>query len=57
VFVASVNPPDLAALAALMAKGTLTPVIDGREGLSAVPQAVHDVATRHARGKVVILLR
>jgi NADPH:quinone reductase-like Zn-dependent oxidoreductase len=57
VFVASANPPDLAALAALMAKGTLTPVIDGREGLSAVPQAVHDVATRHARGKVVILLR
>ncbi len=53
-FVANVNRGDLAVLGELMANGTLTPLIDQRQGLGAVPRAVADVATRHARGKVVI---
>ena len=56
VFMARAGQADLALLGDLMAKGTLTPVIDRREGLSAVPQAIHDVATRHARGKVVVVV-
>jgi len=32
------------------------PVIDRREGLGAVPQALRDVATRHVRGKVVVVV-
>ena len=56
VFMASAESGGSCALADLMAKGTLTPVIDRREGLSAVPQAIHDVATRHARGKVVVVV-
>jgi len=55
-FVANICQPDLTVLGELMASGKLTPVIDRREGLSAVPQAVRDVATRHARGKVVIVV-
>ena len=56
VFMARAGQADLALLGDLMAKGTLTPVIDRREELSAVPQAIHDVATRHARGKVVVVV-
>jgi NADPH:quinone reductase-like Zn-dependent oxidoreductase len=54
--VANIRQADLALLGDLMASGTVTPVIDQREGLGAVPQAIRDVATRHARGKVVIVL-
>ena len=53
--VANIRPADLALLGDLMASGQVTPVIDQREGLGAVPQAIRDVATRHARGKVVIV--
>lgn len=56
MFIANVNPADLAVLGELMASGKLAPVIDRREGLSAVPQAIRDVAARHARGKVVIVV-
>jgi NADPH:quinone reductase-like Zn-dependent oxidoreductase len=52
--VANITQADLAALGDLMASGTLTPFIDPREGLASVPHAIRDVATRHARGKVVI---
>jgi NADPH:quinone reductase-like Zn-dependent oxidoreductase len=54
-FVANINQEDLAALAELMAAGTVTPVLDRREGLAAVPGAIRDVAARHVRGKVVIV--
>ena len=54
--VANITQADLARLGDLMANGTLTPVIDQREDLASVPQAIRDVATRHARGKVVIVL-
>jgi len=54
--VANIRQVDLALLGGLMANGRVTPFIDRREGLGAVPQAIRDVATRHARGKVVIVL-
>jgi NADPH:quinone reductase-like Zn-dependent oxidoreductase len=56
IFVANVGQADLAVIGELMASGKLTPVIDRREGLSAVPQAISDVATRHVRGKAVIVM-
>lgn len=56
IFVANICQADLAVIGELMASGKLTPMIDRREGLSAVPQAIHDVATRHVRGKVVIVV-
>jgi len=56
IFVANICQPDLEILGELMASGKITPVIDRRKGLGAVPQAIHDVATRHVRGKVVIAL-
>jgi len=55
-FVANICQPDLEILGELMASGKITPVIDRRKGLSAVPQAIHDVATRHVRGKVVVVV-
>jgi NADPH:quinone reductase-like Zn-dependent oxidoreductase len=56
MFVARISQTDLAVIADLIADGALIPVIDRREGLSAVPQAVRDVATRHVRGKVVVVV-
>jgi NADPH:quinone reductase-like Zn-dependent oxidoreductase len=54
--VAGIRETDLAVLGGLIASGSVTPVIDKREGLDSVPQAIRDVSTRHARGKVVVLL-
>ena len=45
---------DLAALAALMATGKVTPVIDRRYPLHEVPEAIRYLEEGHARGKVVI---
>jgi NADPH:quinone reductase-like Zn-dependent oxidoreductase len=56
IFVTTMCQADLAVIGELMASGKLTPVIDRREGLSSVSQAIRDVATRHARGKVVIVV-
>lgn len=56
MFVARVSQPDLVVLGELIASGTLVPVIDRREGLTAIPNAMRDVATRHARGKVVVVV-
>jgi hypothetical protein len=55
VFMARAGQADLALLGDLMARGVLTPVIARREGLNAVHRRF-DVATRHARGKVVVAL-
>jgi NADPH:quinone reductase-like Zn-dependent oxidoreductase len=56
MFVARISQADLAVIGDLIVNGTLMPVIDRREGLSAVPQAIRDVATRHVRGKVVVVV-
>jgi NADPH:quinone reductase-like Zn-dependent oxidoreductase len=56
LMVASIREGDLALLGDLMETGKVAPVIDERQGLGAVPQAIRDVATRHARGKVVVVL-
>lgn len=56
IFIANVSQADLAVLGELMASGKLTPAIDRREGLNAVAHAIRDVATRHVRGKVVIVV-
>lgn len=56
MFVARISQTDLAELGELIASGRLTPAVDRREGLDAVPAAMRDVATRHARGKVVVVV-
>jgi NADPH:quinone reductase-like Zn-dependent oxidoreductase len=56
VFVANIRQADLVSLGELMASGALRAVIDRREGLAEVPNAVRDVAARHVRGKLVIVV-
>lgn len=53
-FVAKMNQGDLAALADLLERGAITPVIDTRYALRDAADAVAHVAEGHARGKVVI---
>jgi NADPH:quinone reductase-like Zn-dependent oxidoreductase len=48
------NPGDLAALQALVAAGTVMPVIDRTFALLEAPQAIAHVAGGHARGTVVL---
>jgi NADPH:quinone reductase-like Zn-dependent oxidoreductase len=57
ILVARMNEADLGVLGELLASGKVAPVIDRREGLAAVPQAVRDVAGRHVRGKAVIIVQ
>jgi NADPH:quinone reductase-like Zn-dependent oxidoreductase len=56
-FVAKRDPDDLALLAGLVERGTITPVIDRRFALSETAEAVRRLGTEHARGKVVINMR
>lgn len=51
---AKLNPQDLSIIAALIAEGRVTPVIDRRYRLSEVPGAVLYLEQGHARGKVII---
>ena len=51
---AGLNHNDLAYLADLMQSGKVTPVIERRNNLGEVPDAVRDLETEHVRGKVVI---
>jgi len=51
---AKLNRKDLDAIAALIAQGRVTPVIDRRYSLSEVPDAVRYLEQGHARGKVII---
>jgi NADPH:quinone reductase-like Zn-dependent oxidoreductase len=51
---ARLNRQDLNVIAALIAEGKVTPVIDRRYSLSEVPDAVSYLAEGHARGKVII---
>ena len=53
-YIAKVRHQDLVALKELVDAGRLSPVIDRRYSLNAVPDALRYVGTRHARGKVVI---
>ncbi len=56
ILLANITEVDLEAMGSLIASGKVMPVIDRREELTAVPQAVRDVAARHVRGKVVIVV-
>lgn len=51
---AKLNREDLTAIAALMEKGKVTPVIDRCYGLSEAAEAVRYLEEGHARGKVII---
>ncbi len=56
MFMAELNPKDLAVLGNLMQSGKVTPVIDRRYKLSEVPAALRYLEEGHARGKVVIIV-
>jgi NADPH:quinone reductase-like Zn-dependent oxidoreductase len=55
-FICRENSADLTTLAALMAEGTLRPVIDRTCTLSGVPDAMRDLEAGRVRGKVVVAL-
>ena len=54
---AKLDQKDLDIIAALIAEGRLTPVIDRHYSLSEAPEAVRYVEQGHARGKVIITAR
>jgi NADPH:quinone reductase-like Zn-dependent oxidoreductase len=56
-FVAKSDPGDLALLAGLVERGTITPVIDGRFALSETAAAVRRLGAGQVRGKIVINTR
>jgi NADPH:quinone reductase-like Zn-dependent oxidoreductase len=56
MMMAETTSEDLALLADLVAKGTLTPVIDRRYPLAETPAALAYLEQGHARGKVIITL-
>jgi NADPH:quinone reductase-like Zn-dependent oxidoreductase len=51
------NANDLAILAEFASSGKIKPVIDKRFQLSQLPEALSYLATKHARGKVVISMQ
>ncbi len=53
-FYSSPNREDLRALAGMLADGTITPLVDTMFTLSHGPEAMGRVASRHARGKVIV---
>jgi NADPH:quinone reductase-like Zn-dependent oxidoreductase len=53
-FIAKMNSADLSLLGDWMASGQLTPVLDRGYPLAKVPEALHYLESRQARGKVVI---
>jgi NADPH:quinone reductase-like Zn-dependent oxidoreductase len=56
MFLARRSKEDLTVMRELMESGKVTPVIDKRYRLSAVPEAIRYLEEGHARGKVVITL-
>jgi len=46
--------PDLDSLAAMLADGRVTPVIDRRYQLDQIAEAFHYLDRGHSRGKIVI---
>jgi NADPH:quinone reductase-like Zn-dependent oxidoreductase len=55
-FIARSGQKDLAIIAELMASGKVTPVIDRCYRLDETPEAIRHLETKHARGKVIIVL-
>ncbi len=55
-FVPKSQPEDLALLAGLVERGTITPVIQRRFSLSETAEAVRCLGAGHLRGKVVIIM-
>nr|MDT0657480.1 NAD(P)-dependent alcohol dehydrogenase [Micromonospora sp. DSM 115978] len=55
-FLSTPNPDDLTALAAHLADGTMTPVIESRYPLAAAADAMARLATGHVAGKVVVMV-
>jgi NADPH:quinone reductase-like Zn-dependent oxidoreductase len=55
-FVAKATREDIQTLAGWAADGTIRPVVDVRQGLEQVPQALADLAAGHATGKIVVSL-
>ena len=53
-FVAKQNGGDLDALRELIETGAVTPVIDRVVALHQIPDAMHDLAAGHVRGKIVL---
>jgi NADPH:quinone reductase-like Zn-dependent oxidoreductase len=56
-FVSKSDATDLALLAGLVERGTITPVIDRRFPLSQTAEALRRLGAGHVRGKVVITTR
>jgi NADPH:quinone reductase-like Zn-dependent oxidoreductase len=56
LFVARINAEDLAALAALVEAGKVTPVIDRLYSLADVPAAIRRLTSGQALGKVVVTM-
>ena len=54
VFVAELDPDDLAELADMISAGTMTPVIDRVYSLEEIADAMDYLETRRARGKIII---
>lgn len=54
VFIAKENGKDVAALAELMAAGTVRTAVDRTYSLGEVPEAIRRLHAGHARGKIVI---
>ena len=54
MFLTRITTDDLAALAALMAEGSLVPVVGSAYPLAEAGRGMRDVASGHARGKVVV---
>jgi len=53
---ANMNQKDLGILKGLIEAGAVNPVIDRRYAFSEIPEAMAYLETRHARGKVVIIV-
>jgi NADPH:quinone reductase-like Zn-dependent oxidoreductase len=53
-FLSSPRREDLRALADMLADGTITPLVDTMFPLAHAPEAMARVASRHARGKVIV---
>ena len=56
MFMSKLNQKDLAVLRDLMMTGQITPVIDRKYPLSAVPEAIRYLETGRARGKVIVTM-
>jgi NADPH:quinone reductase-like Zn-dependent oxidoreductase len=54
MFIARSSREDLTTLGELMKVGKVTPVLDRRQGLQEVPQAIRHLEEGHARGKIVV---